>query len=124
MKKNKLKATDSSIQQPAWIILAEQALLAAIVIDNKNISVSDVLTPADFYDSRHRAIFTRIKELYNSGKAIDLTSFAGSEYQDYIIELMSLPDGLLNTKQYIEEIREESIKRQRLSLLDDFKNNK
>ncbi|MHB1545052.1 MAG: DnaB-like helicase N-terminal domain-containing protein [bacterium] len=108
------------------IKFVEQALLAGILIDlsGKNIQDADTLTPADFYDSRNREIFANIKELHAAGKVIDLTSFADTEHEDYILELMGLPDGLLNIEKYIEEIKEESIKRQRLSLIDDFKENK
>jgi replicative DNA helicase len=105
-------------------IMAEQALLAAIIIDNKVMEQASILNPSDFYDSRHRAIFANIKELYEEGKIIDLTSFAGTEYQDYVLKLMELPEGLLNTQKYIEDIKENSLKRQRITLIDDFKNYK
>lgn len=105
-------------------ILAEQALLAAIIIDLQNMRESDVLNPADFYDSRHRQIFTRMKELYDAGKAIDLVSFAKTEFESYILELLELPQGLLNVKNYISEIKKNSIQRQRLELIDDFAENK
>ena len=107
-------------------VLAEKALLSAIIIDLsvKNMQEAEILTIADFYDSRHRQIFARMKELYDAGKAVDLVGFAGSEYEDYLLEIMELPEGLLHIGQYIETIKEESIKRQRLSLIDDFKENK
>lgn len=105
-------------------IPAEKALIAAVIIDSTNMQEASILTPSDFYDSRHRAIFTLMKELYTVGKSIDLISFAGTEYEDYVLRLMELPQGLLNVKNYISDIKENSLKRQRITLIDDFKNNK
>lgn len=113
------------LQQPAPAnILAEQALLAAIIIDNANMKQAAMLTPSDFYESRHRDIFTIIKEHYNSSKTIDLTNFADTEFKDYMLELMDLPAGLINVDKYIQDIKDNSNKRQRISLINDFRENK
>ena len=102
-------------------ILVEQALLAGVLIDNKNMQQANILSADDFYDSRNRAIYARIKELYASGKVIDLTTFFGTEYENYILELMELQDGLINTEKYIAEIKENSYKRKLLFRLDEIK---
>ena len=102
--------------------ITEQALLAGIIIDPKVMQQTDTLTPADFYDSRHRAIFSKIKELYAAGKAIDLTGFASTEYEDYVLELMSLPEGLINIEKYIEEIKNASLRRLVISRLAEIQN--
>ncbi len=113
------------LQQPAPAnILAEQALLAAIIIDNANMKQAAMLTPSDFYDSQNQEIFAIIKEYYNSKKTIDLTSFVGTEYEDYMLELMDLPAGLINVDKYIQDIKDNSNKRQRISLINDFRENK
>ncbi len=113
------------LQQPAPAnILAEQALLAAIIIDNANMKQAAMLTPSDFYDSQNQEIFAIIKEYYNSKKTIDLTSFVGTEYEDYMLELMDLPAGLINLNKYIQDIKDNSNKRQRISLINDFRENK
>ena len=113
------------LQQPATAnILAEQALLAAIIIDNANMKQAAMLTPSDFYDSQNQEIFAIIKEYYNSKKTIDLTSFVGTEYEDYMLELMDLPAGLINLNKYIQDIKDNSNKRQRISLINDFRENK
>ncbi|MHB8232080.1 MAG: AAA family ATPase [bacterium] len=101
------------------IILTEQALLAGIIIDPKVMQEADILTPADFYDSRHREIFTKIKA---AGKEVDLTGFAGMEYEDYILELMQLPAGLINIEKYIKEIKNASLKRLLISRLAEIQN--
>ena len=122
----KIKQQSSiQLQQPAPAnILMEQALLAAIIIDNTTMNQAAMLTPSDFYDSRNKEIFAIIKECYNSKKTIDLTSFVGTEYEDYMLELMDLPSGLINIDKYIQNIKENSTKRQRISLINDFKENK
>lgn len=100
--------------------LTEQALLSGMIIDNRNIEKASFLDSADFYDSRHRAIFSKIKELHAAGNAIDLTSFAGGEHQDYVLELMELPAGLLNVDKYTEEIKNASLSRQLISNLKEI----
>ena len=111
------------LQQPAPAnILAEQALLAAIIIDNANMKQAAMLTPSDFYESRHRDIFTIIKEHYNSNKTIDLTNFADTEFKDYMLELMDLPAGLINVDKYIQDIKENSLKRKTIEKLNEIKN--
>ncbi len=122
-----MKKTIKSIQlqQPVPAnIMAEQALLAAIIIDNTTINQAAILKPADFYDSRNQEIFAIIKECHNSKKTIDLTSFVGTGYEDYILELMDLPSALVNIDKYIKEIKENSNKRQRISLTNDFRDSK
>ncbi|MCL4322038.1 MAG: AAA family ATPase [Deltaproteobacteria bacterium] len=105
------------------IILSEQALLAGIIIDNRNIEKAGLLSPADFYDSRHRAIFEKMKELHAAGQAIDLTSFACTEYEDYVLDpLMQLPEGLLNIEKYVEETKNASLRRLLISRLAEIQN--
>ncbi len=104
------------------IILTEQALLAGIIIDPKTMQEADTLTPSDFYDYQNREIFAKIKELHTAGKAIDLTNFAGTEYQDYVLELMQLPEGLLNINQYVQEIKNASLRRLLILRLADIIN--
>ena len=121
----KKKINSIQLQQPALAnIMAEQALLAAIIIDNNTMNQAAMLTPSDFYDSRNAEIFAVIKKNYNSKKIIDLTSFVGSGYEDYILELMDLPSALLNVDTYIKEIKENSNKRQIISLTNDFRDSK
>ena len=123
--KMKKKINSIQLQQPALAnIMAEQALLAAIIIDNNTMNQAAMLTPSDFYDSRNAEIFAVIKKNYNSKKIIDLTSFVGSGYEDYILELMDLPSALLNVDTYIKEIKENSNKRQIISLTNDFRDSK
>ncbi len=113
------------LQQPAPAnIMAEQALLAAIIIDNTTMNQAAILKPADFYDSRNQEIFAVIKKNYNSKKTIDLTSFVGTEYEDYVLELMDLPSGLVNIDKYVQDIKDNSAKRQITSLINDFRENK
>ncbi len=122
----KIKQQSSSIQlQPAPAnIMAERALLSAIIIDQsgETLKKASILTPFDFYDSQNRYIFSKMKEYYNSGKLIDLTDFVGTQYEGYVLDLMSLPDGLLNQEQYISKIKEDSAKRQIIKKLNEIQN--
>lgn len=103
-------------------IFVEQALFAGMIIDNRNIEKASFLSPTDFYDSRHREIFAKIKELRAAGQAIDLTNFVGTEYEDYVLELMQLPEGLLNIEKYVEEIKNASLRRLVISRLAEIQN--
>jgi replicative DNA helicase len=93
-----------------------------MIIDNRNIEKASFLSPTDFYDSRHREIFAKIKELRAAGQAIDLTNFVGTEYEDYVLELMQLPEGLLNIEKYVEEIKNASLRRLLISRLAEIQN--
>ncbi|MHB1665333.1 MAG: AAA family ATPase [bacterium] len=113
------------IQEIEQIKFTEQALLASILIDNRTIQHANILNITDFYDIKNREVFKIIKEKHKAGELIDLTTFAGTELQDYILNLIKMPEGLINCELYIKKIKEASYKRALKSRLNDIliKNN-
>lgn len=82
---------------------------------------ADILVVDDFYDSKHRKIFAKMKELHSECKPIDLVTMAmQSEYYEYILELMELPAGLINHVQYIRDIKNSSLQGQLISNLSEI----
>ena len=102
------------------ILFVERALLAGILIDNRNMLEAKVLEVSDFYDSKHRQIFTRMKELYAQEKPIDV-AMLDMIYDDYVLELLDLPSGLINISNYVQEIIETSKQRLLISQIEEIK---
>ncbi len=54
---------------------AEQAILGAILLDSAALApAQEILTPGDFYDSRHQRIFQAMDELAKRGECVDLVT--------------------------------------------------
>ncbi|MEJ5357555.1 MAG: replicative DNA helicase [Desulfobacterales bacterium] len=63
------------LRLPPQNVEAEEALLSAILGDNTALlDVVDLLGPADFYRTAHRAIFAAMIDLFNRGEPIDLVT--------------------------------------------------
>lgn len=67
------KTTVQAAKIPPQSLDAEMSLLGAVLIDEEVIAdVSEVVTPADFYDKRHNLIFGAMMRLYEKHKPVDL----------------------------------------------------
>src|SRR3569832_1780551 len=68
-----MNSADVSIQKlPPQNIVADQAVLAAILLDNQAIKkVKEILHRDDFYKESHRKIFEAMLELNEGSEAID-----------------------------------------------------
>ena len=122
------KAIDFKLEQSPSSVKTEKALLSNILIDN---SVMDAaiqkLSSQDFYDVICRNIFAAMEKLYSQNTAIDVMNLTnilnGGEfnYWDFLLGLYDMPEGLINSDSNIEIVKEKSIARKLLSLLDDAK---
>ena len=122
------KAIDFKLEQSPSSVKTEKALLSNILIDN---SVMDAaiqkLSSQDFYDVICRNIFAAMEKLYSQNAAIDVMNLTnilnGGEfnYWDFLLGLYDMPEGLINSDSNIEIVKEKSIARKLLSLLDDAK---
>jgi len=64
---------------PPQSIEAEEALLSAILLDNKALSeVIGILTPADFYKTVHQVIFSGMIELFEKNEPVDLVTLSNA----------------------------------------------
>lgn len=69
---------DPAIHQlPPQNIEAEEALLAAVLLDNRALlEVVEILSPDDFYRSNHKKIFKAITQLFAKNEPIDLVTLS------------------------------------------------
>jgi replicative DNA helicase len=60
---------------PPQNIEAEEALIAAILIDNRTLDdIIEILSPHDFYRRAHTMIFEAIIELFKNNEPVDLVT--------------------------------------------------
>lgn len=118
---------------PPHSVEAEQSVLGSILLDkDAMISVSETLTPEDFYKEAHRVIYECMLKLYNNQSEIDLITLA-DELRDqgylddiggiaYITSLSTIVPTTSNIKYYINIVKEKSISRQLISAANDIIN--
>ena len=101
---------------------AEQAILGCVIIDNTLvITLSDEMTPQDFYDRRHQIIFTAMINLYRAQMQIDYTTLiAELQVKNQLNEaggaiyLATLIDSVYTTANiddYIQIVQDSALKR-------------
>ncbi|HEL1761398.1 TPA: replicative DNA helicase [Streptococcus suis] len=68
----------NDLRIPPQDILAEQAVLGSIFISpEKIVTVSEYLTPVDFFRPSHQILFKAMLEIYERGEAIDAVTIKG-----------------------------------------------
>lgn len=67
-----LKRVEPSYSEPPHDIEVEQAILAKILIDNASMDAFARITPADFYDPVHQALFEAMADQWADKRAINL----------------------------------------------------
>lgn len=98
---------------------AEQSVLGAILLNKEAISlVADLIKPADFYDNSHGQIFQAMLDLFELGKPIDILTLSKSLKKikaniepSYLTDLLNVVPTAANIEHYAEIIKEESTKR-------------
>jgi len=101
---------------------AERSVIGALILDNDVYDrISDLLTPADFFYSPHRAVYAHIQQLADKGKPYDVITLSDSlttaKLPDQEIGLPYLADIVKNTatainiKSYAEIVKNKAIKR-------------
>lgn len=116
------KIVPSPLKVQPQDILAEQAVLAGILINNEALNqVLDILTPGDFYQEAHAHVFEAMIDLYNKSERIDLITLSnglkskerlervgGQEYLGGLVNAVSTSAGIVY---HAEIIRELSVRR-------------
>ena len=74
------RQSDPSLHRvPPQSIEAEASILSAILIDNEVLfDVVEVLSPDDFYKTKHRLIFSAVMELFAKSEPVDLVTLANA----------------------------------------------
>lgn len=99
---------------------AEQSVLGAILLSKDAIGlVSDLIKPADFYDSNNGKIFEAMLSLFELGKPIDILTLTKALKKDksnkvdpsYLTDLLNVVPTAANIEHYAQIIKEDSTKR-------------
>ena len=116
------------------IKIIEKSLLAAILINKNKAGLEEInLSVDDFYDSSCRTIYKAIidvcfRDENEIDEALIIANLQSKDDKiDWILELAELVESTpqsFNLASLAEKIKEASIKRQKLSIVDDFKSNK
>lgn len=122
---------EEAIPMP-FSIEAESSVIGALLMDNGAWDrVGDMLVEGDFFRFEHRAIFTGIAQLVNSGKPADVvTVFEHLQSQGkadeagglaYINQLAQYIPSAANVRRYAEIVRERSLSRQLIAISNDVR---
>ncbi|MBX4201511.1 replicative DNA helicase [Candidatus Saccharibacteria bacterium] len=109
----------------------EASLLGSLLIDtNAFIKIADQLQPSDFYDEKHRMIFTAMQSLHNKRSPIDILTLSEQLKSDSRLDLIggsSFLTELTNTvptaahlEQYAEIVADKAIRRRLISASQDI----
>ena len=95
----------------------EQAIISALLTDNKNTYIINKINIEDFYYEANREIFQAIKTLYNQDKQIDPVTIipklkAKNIELSYLNEIMFKVLSTKNIESYVSTLKEKSIRRQ------------
>jgi replicative DNA helicase len=101
---------------------AEQAVIASILIDDRAIDkVMDKLKPQDFYIPGHQYLFTRVIQLQEEGKPVDVVTLIGGMTDeelakaggvDYVSSLVDIIPTSANVGYYADIVKDRSTLRQ------------
>lgn len=98
------------VSNEAWTH-AQASVLGSCLIDERCvIKIVFTLTETDFCGN-YRTIFQAIRDLYTAGKAVDpvtVLSAIGPQYQDLLVELMTITPTAANVEYYAEIVREQA----------------
>jgi replicative DNA helicase len=109
----------------------EASLLGSLLIDGESfIKISDRIEPNDFFDERHKVIFSAMRVLYDKRSQLDiltisdqlkgmgrLDSIGGSSY---LTELTNLVPTAAHLEQYAEIVADKAIRRRLISASQDI----
>ncbi|MDP9126016.1 MAG: AAA family ATPase, partial [Pseudomonadota bacterium] len=115
---------------PPWSSEAEQAVLGAVLFDNRAWDrIADVLVETDFYSRTHRDAFAAIGRLIASGHPADVvtvndelahqgTSSTGCDLA-YLNALTQSVPSAANAGRYAEVVRKHAVRRSLIAVLDE-----
>lgn len=102
----------------AYSIQAEQSILGACMIDGQAFwQVADLLTTADFWDQRHRALWEAMTSLAARQKPFDVVTIsdylreADQGATAYVFEIANNTPSIANVRTYAEIVAEKSQER-------------
>ena len=111
---------------------SERALLGGLLIDSgRLLEITDVVKPVDFYRPDHSALFELLVQMGTSDEQIDLVTLPQRLVREgraeryggvaYVVELPSHCPSTANLKHYANVIREQSVRRQLISTVEQLR---
>ncbi|MDD4877059.1 MAG: replicative DNA helicase [Dehalococcoidales bacterium] len=116
---------------PPYNIETERAVLGSMLLDNQIIdSVSEILSPEDFYTTAHKKIYELIIKNYKTtpidiitfGQFLDKDAFNNIGGASYIAELTDNVPSAVNAEHYAKIVKEFSLRRQLLNTAYEITN--
>lgn len=109
----------------------EASLLGSLLIDTESfIKIADAVQPDDFYDGRHKAIFTAMKALHDKRSPIDILTLseqlkASGQLEavggaSYLTELTNTVPTASHMEQYADIVADKAIRRRLISASQDI----
>ncbi|MGD8373991.1 MAG: replicative DNA helicase [Candidatus Woesebacteria bacterium] len=116
------RRTSAIAKVPPQNLDAEASLLGAVLIDEDVLTrISDSVTADDFYEKRHRAIFSAMIKLYEMHKPVDMLTLSDQLRKseelaeiggiDYLTELTNMVPTAANAEHYAEIIVQAAMRR-------------
>jgi len=109
---------------------AEQAVIAAILIDDQALDkIIDKIKPDDFYIPGHQYLYSRILNLQESGKPVDVVTLLGTMSDeeltkaggvDYVSSLVDILPSSANVAHYADTVRDRSVLRQLIGMASEI----
>lgn len=112
---------------PPQNVDAEKAVIGGVLIDAESyIKVGNIVTAEDFYEQKHKLIFTAIEELFKLGRQIDIITLTSQLKKNkatieaggsaYLAEVVAITPTAANITDYAQLVKEMSIRRKLISL--------
>lgn len=126
---SKTSRTDS----PPQNLDVEASLLGSLLIDSDAfIKIGDLISADDFYDEKHRMIFTAMRTLHERRRSIDILTLSEQLKNDsrldliggasYLTELTNTVPTAAHLEQYAEIVAEKAIRRRLINASQDIAN--
>jgi len=111
----------------------EASLLGSILIDSDSfIKIADMVLPTDFYDERHKAIFSAMKSLHDKRSPIDILTLSEQLKANdrleaiggasYLTELTNTVPTAAHLEQYATIVADKAIRRRLIAASEDIAN--
>ena len=119
------------IRKMPFSMIAEQALLGAVLLDPESIrNVADTLSDSDFYVAEHQQIFAAMLRLFSTSNQIDVVTLIDDLVRDgvydksggesYIRTLTDSVPSALNIRDYAKIVKEKSLLRRLIEAGEDI----
>lgn len=115
---------------PPHSIEAEQALLGAMLLSREACAIGTAISDDEYWHPQHALIHKAIRELFGSGKPVDLTTVAAllaswRKFEDvgggeYLVHLTSLVPTARNAEQYAEIVHAKAGRRKLIAIAEDL----